>query len=116
MNVPAAGQKRLVIAGAMGMVGGYALRRLDSLNASPGMRRRKTTLIIVRFNFPATTNAAYLQDVKDDFDVLYAEAAQHTARELTARRKSVISDRTGRGSRCQIRGVCHMENVRLSVP
>jgi hypothetical protein len=26
MNVPLAGQKRLVIAGATGMVGGYALR------------------------------------------------------------------------------------------
>jgi peptidoglycan/xylan/chitin deacetylase (PgdA/CDA1 family) len=30
---------------------------------------------IVRFDSPAMTNAAYLQDVKDDFDVLYAEAA-----------------------------------------
>ena len=30
---------------------------------------------IVRLDSPATTNAAYLQDVKDDFDVLYAEAA-----------------------------------------
>jgi peptidoglycan/xylan/chitin deacetylase (PgdA/CDA1 family) len=30
---------------------------------------------IVRFDSPATTNAAYLQDLKDDFDVLYAEAA-----------------------------------------
>ena len=30
---------------------------------------------IVRFDSPATTNASYLQDVKDDFDVLYAEAA-----------------------------------------
>src|SRR6266567_6234731 len=30
---------------------------------------------IVRFDSPATTNAAYLQDVKDDFDVLYTEAA-----------------------------------------
>jgi hypothetical protein len=29
----------------------------------------------VGFDSPATTNAAYLQDVKDDFDVLYAEAA-----------------------------------------
>ena len=29
---------------------------------------------IVRFDSPATTNAAYLQDLKDDFDVLYAEA------------------------------------------
>jgi hypothetical protein len=29
---------------------------------------------IVRFDSPATTNADYLQDVKDDFDVLYAEA------------------------------------------
>jgi peptidoglycan/xylan/chitin deacetylase (PgdA/CDA1 family) len=28
----------------------------------------------VRFDSPATTNAAYLQDLKDDFDVLYAEA------------------------------------------
>jgi len=30
---------------------------------------------IVRFHSPATTNAAYLQDLKDDFDFLYAEAA-----------------------------------------
>src|SRR5467141_16047 len=30
---------------------------------------------IVRFDSPATTNAAYFQDLKDDFDVLYAEAA-----------------------------------------
>jgi peptidoglycan/xylan/chitin deacetylase (PgdA/CDA1 family) len=30
---------------------------------------------IVRFDSPAKTNAAYLQDLKDDFDVLYAEAA-----------------------------------------
>src|SRR6267142_2132326 len=30
---------------------------------------------IVRFDSPATTNAAYLQDLKDDFDVLYEEAA-----------------------------------------
>jgi len=30
---------------------------------------------IVRFDSPATTNAAYLQDLKDDFDILYAEAA-----------------------------------------
>ena len=30
---------------------------------------------IVRFDSPATTNAAYLQDLKDDFDFLYAEAA-----------------------------------------
>jgi len=30
---------------------------------------------IVRFESPATTNAAYLQDLKDDFDLLYAEAA-----------------------------------------
>ena len=30
---------------------------------------------IVRFDSPATTNAAYLQDLIDDFDVLYAEAA-----------------------------------------
>jgi peptidoglycan/xylan/chitin deacetylase (PgdA/CDA1 family) len=30
---------------------------------------------IVRFDSPATTNAAYLQDLKDDFEVLYAEAA-----------------------------------------
>jgi peptidoglycan/xylan/chitin deacetylase (PgdA/CDA1 family) len=29
----------------------------------------------VRFDSPATTNAAYLQDLKDDFEVLYAEAA-----------------------------------------
>lgn len=29
---------------------------------------------IVRFDSPATTNAAYQQDLKDDFDVLYAEA------------------------------------------
>ena len=29
----------------------------------------------MRFDSPATTNAAYLLDVKDDFDVLYAEAA-----------------------------------------
>ena len=29
---------------------------------------------IVRFDSPATTKAAYLQDLKDDFDVLYAEA------------------------------------------
>jgi peptidoglycan/xylan/chitin deacetylase (PgdA/CDA1 family) len=28
----------------------------------------------VRFDSPATTNAAYLQDLKDDFEVLYAEA------------------------------------------
>src|SRR6266568_2088626 len=27
---------------------------------------------IVRFDSPATTNTAYLQDLKDDFDVLYA--------------------------------------------
>ena len=32
---------------------------------------------IVRFDSPATTNAAYLQDLKDDFDVLYAEAVSH---------------------------------------
>jgi peptidoglycan/xylan/chitin deacetylase (PgdA/CDA1 family) len=30
---------------------------------------------IVRFDSPATTNVAYLQDLKDDFDILYAEAA-----------------------------------------
>ena len=30
---------------------------------------------IVRFDSPATINAAYLQDLKDDFDVLYVEAA-----------------------------------------
>jgi peptidoglycan/xylan/chitin deacetylase (PgdA/CDA1 family) len=30
---------------------------------------------IVRFDSPALTNAAYLKDLKDDFDVLYAEAA-----------------------------------------
>jgi len=30
---------------------------------------------IARFDSPATTNATYLQDLKDDFDVLYAEAA-----------------------------------------
>ena len=30
---------------------------------------------IVRFDSPATTNAAYTQDLKDDFDLLYAEAA-----------------------------------------
>ncbi len=30
---------------------------------------------IVRFDSPATTNAAYFQDLKDDFDLLYAEAA-----------------------------------------
>jgi peptidoglycan/xylan/chitin deacetylase (PgdA/CDA1 family) len=30
---------------------------------------------IVRFDSPATTNAAYFQDLKDDLDVLYAEAA-----------------------------------------
>ena len=30
---------------------------------------------IVRFDSPATTNEVYLQDLKDDFDVLYAEAA-----------------------------------------
>ena len=30
---------------------------------------------IVRFDSPATTNATYLQDLKDDFEVLYAEAA-----------------------------------------
>jgi len=29
----------------------------------------------VPFDSPATTNAAYLLDLKDDFDVLYAEAA-----------------------------------------
>jgi peptidoglycan/xylan/chitin deacetylase (PgdA/CDA1 family) len=29
---------------------------------------------IVRFDSPATINAVYLQDLKDDFDVLYAEA------------------------------------------
>jgi peptidoglycan/xylan/chitin deacetylase (PgdA/CDA1 family) len=29
---------------------------------------------IVRFDSPATTNAVYLQDLKDDFDVLYTEA------------------------------------------
>jgi hypothetical protein len=29
----------------------------------------------VRFDSPATTNAGYLQDVKNDFEVLYAEAA-----------------------------------------
>jgi peptidoglycan/xylan/chitin deacetylase (PgdA/CDA1 family) len=32
---------------------------------------------IVRFDSPATTNEAYLQDLKDDFDVLYAEAVAH---------------------------------------
>jgi len=30
---------------------------------------------IVRLDSPATTNASYLRDLKDDFDVLYAEAA-----------------------------------------
>jgi len=30
---------------------------------------------IVRFDSPAIANAAYLQDLKDDFDVLYAESA-----------------------------------------
>src|SRR6202047_1917859 len=30
---------------------------------------------IVRFDSPATTNAFYFQDLKDDFEVLYAEAA-----------------------------------------
>lgn len=29
---------------------------------------------IVRFDSPAATNAGYLQDLKDDFDVLYTEA------------------------------------------
>src|SRR5258708_13295063 len=29
---------------------------------------------IVGFDSPATTNAGYLQDLKDDFDVLYTEA------------------------------------------
>src|SRR5258705_3037392 len=32
---------------------------------------------IVRVDSPATTNEAYLQDLKDDFDVLYAEAVAH---------------------------------------
>ena len=31
----------------------------------------------MRFDSPATTNAAYLRDLKDDFDVLYAEAVSH---------------------------------------
>ena len=30
---------------------------------------------IVRFDSPATTNLGYLQDLKDDFDILYSEAA-----------------------------------------
>ncbi len=30
---------------------------------------------IVRFDSPATTNLDYLQDLKDDFDILYSEAA-----------------------------------------
>ncbi len=30
---------------------------------------------IVRFDSPATTNAAYFRDLRDDFDLLYAEAA-----------------------------------------
>jgi peptidoglycan/xylan/chitin deacetylase (PgdA/CDA1 family) len=36
--------------------------------------RRELKNDIVRFDSPATTYAAYLQDLKDDFDVLYAEA------------------------------------------
>jgi peptidoglycan/xylan/chitin deacetylase (PgdA/CDA1 family) len=39
---------------------------------------------IVRFDSPATTNASYLQDLKDDFDVLYTEA-------VTRRRMMSIS-------------------------
>src|SRR5947208_12988747 len=35
---------------------------------------------IVRFDSPATTNATYLQDLKDDFDVLYAEAGSRRRR------------------------------------
>jgi peptidoglycan/xylan/chitin deacetylase (PgdA/CDA1 family) len=39
---------------------------------------------IVRFDSPAMTNAACLQDVKDDFDVLYAEAAPAPTDKLTS--------------------------------
>jgi peptidoglycan/xylan/chitin deacetylase (PgdA/CDA1 family) len=52
---------------------------------------------IVRFDSPATTNAAYLQDMKDDFDVLYAEAA-HRLRMISISTHDRISGIPGRGT------------------
>jgi hypothetical protein len=49
----------------------------------------------VRFDSPATTTAAYLQDVKDDFDVLYAEAA-HRRRMMSISTQYRISGIPGR--------------------
>ena len=50
---------------------------------------------IVRFDSPATTNTAYLQDVKDDFDVLYEEAA-HRRRMMSISTHDRISGIPGR--------------------
>jgi len=50
---------------------------------------------IVRFDSPATTNAAYLQDLKDDFDVLYEEAA-HRRRMMSVSTHDRISGIPGR--------------------
>jgi len=50
---------------------------------------------IVRFDSPATTNATYLQDLKDDFDVLYEEAA-HRRRMMSVSTHDRISGIPGR--------------------
>ena len=50
---------------------------------------------IVRFESPATTTAAYLQEVKDDFDVLYLEAA-HRRRMMSISTHDRISGIPGR--------------------
>jgi hypothetical protein len=50
---------------------------------------------IVRFESPAPTTAAYLQEVKDDFDVLYLEAA-HRRRMMSISTHDRISGIPGR--------------------
>ena len=50
---------------------------------------------IVRVDSPATTNAAYLQDMKDDFDVLYAEGA-HRRRMMSISTHDRLSGIPGR--------------------
>jgi hypothetical protein len=49
------------------------------------------------FDSPATTNAAYLQDMKDDFDVLYAGTA-HRLRMMSISTHDRISGIPGRGT------------------
>jgi peptidoglycan/xylan/chitin deacetylase (PgdA/CDA1 family) len=50
---------------------------------------------IVRFDSPATTDASYIQDMKDDFDVLYAEAASRR-RMMSIRAHDRVSGIPGR--------------------